>query len=363
MGHSLTVLGHLSLLEGKREEAIRCFREALDVHTRIDDRWGLTLVIEGIGILMLDAGDAETGTRLLAAASAAWLQLGARPGRKEEFDREKDERLRQALGDEKLRVTLASGAGLSYEAMVALARERIAAAGTPGAVATGLRVRALGPLEIELNGKLVDAGRSRELLLYLLSHPSGATKEQIGAALWPEVDPAKLRNNFHVTVHRLRKTLGSADWVVVDGDTYSLKPGINFDVATFERYAKSKEAASLAKAIELYHGDFFENASSDGEWYLDTRDRLRDLYARALSSLGRLSTAAGDHTTAADAFRRLVALDEFDEEACRNLMTALAKQGDQTGAARVYKRLADVLKKELDTEPEPATRKVYQSLS
>src|SRR5687768_18349988 len=49
------------------------FREALDVHARIDDRWGLTLVVEGIGIVLVESGDAETGTRLLAAASAAWL--------------------------------------------------------------------------------------------------------------------------------------------------------------------------------------------------------------------------------------------------------------------------------------------------
>ena len=356
IGHSLTVLGHLSLLERKRDEAVRCFREALEVHAQTDDRWGLTQVVEGIGIVLLDAGDGETGTRLLAAASAAWLQLGARPGRNEE----KDERIRQALANEKLRVFLASGAGLSYEAMIALARERVA--GTAVASTSLLRVQALGPLEIELNGQLVDAGRSRELLLYLLAHPSGATKEQIGTALWPEVDAAKLRNNFHVTVHRLRKSLGGADWVLVDGDTYSVKPGIDFDVARFERDAKSKDPGHLARAIELYRGDFFENATSDGEWYLALRDRLRDLYARALSTLGRLSTAAGDHATAADAFQRLVAVDEFDEEAARNLMTALAKQGDAAGATRVYKRLAEVLKKELNTQPEPATRKVLEGL-
>ena len=356
-GHALTVLAHLSLIEERRDEAIREFAEALEIHAQIDDRWGLTQVVEGIGIVLLDSGDAETGTRLLAAASAAWLQLGARPRR----NKEKDDRIRLALADEKLRVILASGTGLSYDAMIAVARERLAAIAS-GAASHRLRVRALGPLEIELDGKVVDAGRSRELLLFLLSSGSGATKDQIGAALWPEADPAKLRNNFHVTVHRLRKTLGSADWVVVDGERYSLKPGIEYDVAAFERDARSNDPARLAKAIALYRGDFFENATSDGEWFLEQRDRLRDLYARALGALGRHSSAQGDHATAAEAYQRLVALDEFNEEACRNLMTALATQGDNAGAARAYKRLTDVLRKELDTEPEPATRKVYQTL-
>src|SRR6185295_3779313 len=105
---------------GNREEAIRRFREALEVHAETDDRWGLTQVVEGIGLALLDAQDAEMGTRLLAAASAAWLHLGARPGRDEAFEQEKNGRIREAVGDERLRIVLASGAAMSYESMIAL---------------------------------------------------------------------------------------------------------------------------------------------------------------------------------------------------------------------------------------------------
>jgi predicted ATPase/DNA-binding SARP family transcriptional activator len=355
IAHPLTGLGYVALHEGKRDEAIRAFRTALDIHAELDDRWGLTQVVEGIGLTLLDAREAETGTRLLAAASAAWLQLGARPGRDEAYEESKNARIREAVGDDRLRVVLASGAAMSYDAMVALAREQVAQLGV--ARHAPLRVQALGPLEIYRDGQHVEeSARSRELLLYLLCYPAGRTKEQIGAALWPDADPAKLRNNFHVTMHRLRKALGAAEWIVVDGDTYALdrSRGAELDAEIFEREAtaaiRAKNIERLEKAVELYRGDFFENGSN-GEWYLEERNRLRELYAKALDTLGRARTAAGDHTAAAEAYQKLVALDDLDEDAARSLIQALEKSGDAAGAKRAYRRLAEALKKELGETP------------
>ena len=355
VAHPLTGLGYVALHEGKREEAIQAFRTALDIHAELGDRWGLTQVVEGIGLALLDAREAEIGTRLLAAASAAWLQLGARPGRDEAYEESKNARIREALDDDRLRIVLASGAAMSYDAMVALAREQVAQLGVPHHAP--LRVQALGPLEIFREGEAVEeSARSRELLLYLLCHPAGRTKEQIGAALWPDADPAKLRNNFHVTIHRLRKALGAAEWIVVDGDTYALdrSRGAELDAERFEREAngaiRAKNIERLEKAVELYRGDFFENGSS-GEWYLEERDRLRELYAKSLDTLGRARMSAGNYAAAAEAYQKLVALDDLDEDAARNLMQALEKGGDPAGAKRAYRRLADALKRELGEAP------------
>ena len=358
MAHPLTVLGHVALHEGKRDEALAHFRRALELHAELDDRYGLTQVIEGIGLFLLGTTSPvtmETGIRLLAAASAAWLHLGARPGRDAAFEEEKNARIAEAVGSTRLRVVLASGAAMPYESMVALAREQMATLGTPRHAP--LRVRALGTLEIYRDGEPVEeSARSRELLLYLLVHPSGRTKEQIGAALWPDAEPSKLRNNFHVTLHRLRKGLGAAEWIVIDGDTYALdrSRGIEFDAEVFDREAnaavKARNAERLARAVELYRGAFFENANA-GEWYLEIRERLRELYARALDTLGRTRMSAGDYAGAAEAYQRLVTLDDLDEDAAKNLIAALEKQGDRGAATRAYRRLSEALKKELGVEP------------
>lgn len=85
------------------------------------------------------------------------------------------------------------------------------APGTPPASAR-LDVRALGPLEIRLDGDLLGDeawpyARPRELLVYFLFHPHGRSREQIGEAFWPGSTGAQVKNSFHVTLHHLRKVL------------------------------------------------------------------------------------------------------------------------------------------------------------
>jgi pentatricopeptide repeat protein len=220
-----------------------------------------------------------------------------------------------------------------------------------------LRVTALGPLQISRDGQAMEeSARSRELLLYLACHPAGRTKEQIGAALWPDADAARIRNNFHVTLHRLRKALGGAEWIVVDGDTYALdrSRGVDLDAETFEREASAALRTSnlrrLEQALRLYRGDFFENGSN-GEWYLPVRNRLHDLYARGVETLARQRMEAGDYSGAAEVWQGLVSLDDLDEEAARNLIDCLTRAGDVSAAKRVWRRLADSLKRELGEEP------------
>ena len=50
------------------------------------------------------------------------------------------------------------------------------------------------------------------------------------------------------------------------------------------------------------------------------------------------------------------------EEAHRGLMVALARSGDRTEALRQYDRLARTLRTELDTEPDAATKALYNRL-
>jgi DNA-binding SARP family transcriptional activator len=288
----------------------------------------------------------------MAAASAAWLNLGARPGRDAAFEREKEARIRRALGDDRLRVILASGAAMPYDAMVSLAREQLALLAVT-APAPRLTVRALGAVEVERDGEVLEGERrARELLLFLLTQPKGATKEQIGAALWPGIDAQRVRNNFHVTLHRLRKMLGSTDWISVEDETYRIdRKNVDFDVEAFELEARiairSRDAARIARVRELYRGDFMEQTAGEG-WHEDLRDQLRELYGEVLSALGR---STSDPRVALDAWEQLFALDPTNEENARNLMTALEKQGDHAGAARVYKQLSAALR-EIGENPE-----------
>lgn len=351
---ALTGLAELELAAGDPEAADRTLLAAIELFSTAQDAWGATTAIEAVAWRLCSPHADETGARLLAGASAARLRLGSRAPRFPATESELETTICNAMRDDRLRTMVASGAVMSDEALLQLAREeltrRLARREPP------LRVRALGHIEIERDGVKVDESpRARELLLYLLCHPTGRTKEQIGAALWPDAEPAKIRNNFHVTLHRLRRTLGGSEWILIDGDTYVLdrSRGLEADFETFEREVtaalRTMQQARLAHAVDLYRGDFAEDASS--EWQRPFRERLRELYAKSLAALAKAQTSAGDHTGAAATWERAVTLDELEENVAANLIDSLRRAGDAAGAKRAWRRLANALDRELGVEP------------
>jgi DNA-binding SARP family transcriptional activator len=249
-----------------------------------------------------------------------------------------------------------------------------------------LEVRALGPLEICVHGRALppDAqrqARPRELLLYLLSHPQGRTREQVGLTFWPESSAMQVKNSFHVALHHLRKTLGEPGLVTFEGDRYRMawEAGIWFDARVFEEQVSAslaalaprrgprdatsdeKQLASLGAALALYRGDFLADANA-GDWHLALRDHLRQLCTNALLVVGEHQLGSGSWDRAVASFRQLVAVDEFHEPGHRRLMVALARAGDRAGALRHFERFSSVLRRELDAEPERETRALYDRI-
>jgi len=400
--HPLTALGRLDLVEGRVCVAAERLAEALDLHWSVGDLWGGVQTLEGIAALALGAGRTERAVRLLGGIDAMRDGIGTPlPSPAQEAMVRLAEAARAAAGEEAFTRWWAEGRALDRAEAFDLAREEareVLAAARPALVEEppaapvaapaeddeppdcdlcDLEILALGPFEIRLQGCCPLArpvGRTPELLAYLLCRPEGRTKDQVGAALWPDASPAQVRNLFHVTLHRLRKTLGCGDWVVMEGDRYRLAPGLRwrFDAARFEEEAGAalrelkagagEEAADrLATALALYRGDFLEGVEA-GEWHLDLRSRLEDLLLAGLRALAGARLEAGRHAEAAEAFRRLVARDELAEEHHRGLMLCLARAGDRAGALRAYRRLVEVLERELDVQPEPETAELEEAI-
>ena len=144
------------------------------------------------------------------------------------------------------------------------------------------------------------SAQPRELLLYLVCHPGGRARDQIGVALWGDVSPAQRKNDFHITLHQLRSTLGRPDWIVFEEERYRINPRlpVEFDGRQFEAdvraaraaLAKSENAAPLALALARYRGDFLDDAGAGagagaGDWHLEYRDRWHRLYVEGQLAL------------------------------------------------------------------------------
>jgi predicted ATPase/DNA-binding SARP family transcriptional activator len=252
---------------------------------------------------------------------------------------------------------------------------RVAAAPSVAASGAELRVRALGPLEIFRGEELLGTERwsyakPRELLLYLLCNPRGATKEQIGLAIWPEATPSQVRNNLHVTLHYVRKALGSNEWIVYSEERYRLarERSVEFDLDTFEREATralaAPEAAGdarLREVLSLYRGDFL-TSEVFGNWHLEWRDCALQKYVELLTLLAERSFAREEYTEAKQLYQQIVRREELREDMHRRLMQCLARTGERARALRHFERLIILLREELDAEPEPETTELGERI-
>jgi DNA-binding SARP family transcriptional activator len=234
---------------------------------------------------------------------------------------------------------------------------------------SALQVSDLGPLQISLGGKPIAtdraSNRARELLVFLLAHPPGPTKEEVGVAFWPEATSEQVKNSFHVTLHRLRKLLGGSDTVVIDGARYRVALPSSVSSLRFESEVtaalRSNDGARLEAALALYTGDFLQGEDA-GEWCLPIRARLRQLHVRGLFALGQAHEARGRYTDAAETYSRVLHRDPFHEAAARQLMICHARLGARSESLSVYRQLEQRLRDDLQTEPEPETISLYREL-
>ncbi len=70
----------------------------------------------------------------------------------------------------------------------------------------------------------------------------------------------------------------------------------------------------------------------------------------------------GEWTEVIDVCQLILARDNCWENAYRMLMTAYYRNGNRAQALRVYQKCVQSLRRELDVEPTPATRKLYHAI-
>jgi TolB-like protein len=111
--------------------------------------------------------------------------------------------------------------------------------------------------------------------------------------------------------------------------------------------------------MALYRGDLLDGIAvrdpAFEDWLLVERERLRQLFERALVALMAQALAADDRERAAAAARRLLLLDPLSEAAYRALMQVHADEGQTAQALKLYDGLRERLHRELGVRPEPAT--------
>jgi len=239
-----------------------------------------------------------------------------------------------------------------------------------------LMIRAFGNPEVSVGGKVVAMSDWRtqsvlDLFLFFVSRQEGVTKEQVGAALWPEIGDAQmLKARFKNEIYRLRRAIGR-DAIVFDDEYYRFNREVmdyEYDVEAFDSHIQRAHKTAdmnahidhLQKAVDLAQGPYL--ADVDAEWVILERERLALAYASTLEELANLYLDSNQLDLCLSSCRLALKRDRFHEGIYQIEMKAYAVLGDRPAIARRY-HACKLAMEELGIPPSEETERIYRDLT
>lgn len=243
-----------------------------------------------------------------------------------------------------------------------------------------LEIHLLGPFRVAVDGTPISGQvwtrRKPALLIKLLAlQPHHQLhREQLMEVLWPNAEPEAAANNLHKVIHQARRALepalaSAADshFILTQGQRVLLRsPGrLVIDSEDFDRLAtdavKNGDVNAHEEALAIYKGDLLvEDLYED--WVAVRREQFRDQRLQLIASLAALHEQRGEYPLSVERLKELLICDATNEVAHRNLIRLFALAGNKHQALRQYQLCREILRRELDAEPEPATSELYEQI-
>jgi DNA-binding SARP family transcriptional activator len=231
-----------------------------------------------------------------------------------------------------------------------------------------LQINLLGEFSLEVDGKLVpeiSASRFQGLIAYLsMQNDRPVSRRQLASLFWPDSRPSQARANLRKMIFDLRHAHTGVDrWLDTSGVVLRWKPDVTLilDVVSFQNaVAGAQGAAQLEAALSLYLGELLPGNYED--WVLLERQRLEGIYIQAMEKLIQELEGQRDYGRAITFAQRLINLAPMEENNYRQLMRLYALNGDRASLVHTFNLCASVLQRELDIQPSPLTRRLYQRL-
>ncbi|QBD83132.1 hypothetical protein EPA93_47100 [Ktedonosporobacter rubrisoli] len=254
-----------------------------------------------------------------------------------------------------------------------------------------LCIRTLGQLSLEQRqesqwlavvDEVFQQAQVRSLLGLLLSSPQRKlSRQQVGAALWPDrlqqgkaeaASISRLIYRVRQAFSRLRGAPGQpllrteGDWLIL-----ASQERIWVDAEAFETLLQAAEEPGkraeqaelrlslLKRAAELYSGDFLLDVQ-DVSQVVSKRQSLRRRWEGLLLELADAYLGRGELGEAIALLDQLLLKDMMNEAATRRLMLALALLRRRGEALHAYRKLAFRMQQEYHANPERETQALYE---
>jgi two-component SAPR family response regulator len=248
-----------------------------------------------------------------------------------------------------------------------------------------LEIHCLDGFQVSFGGDRVERWESikaKSLLQYLITKPGKpVAKEELMEALWPDCDPKISNNNLKAAMHGLRQTFNkllkkepSLPYVIFNQGSYQINPKffLWLDVEQFELHWETgrrlqvagKRGESMREfklAEELYKSDYLADEPYE-EWTLLRREALHDIYLNILSKLADNYLENSDYENCIVYCFKILDKDNCREDAYQRVMRCYRRLGLRNRALQWYEICRKTIEAEMDTEPDQATKNLYQQL-
>lgn len=256
-----------------------------------------------------------------------------------------------------------------------------------------VKLTTLGGFELLVSGRAVPSASKAQKkpleLLKLLICMGGreAGEDQLADELWPDSQGDLAHKTFEITLHRLRRLLGTdAALILHEGklglnprccwlDTWELERRIReADTAwhalelprppersTSVRQIAARALESTEKAIELYRGHFLP-ADTAQPWTVSCRERFRSQFIRLVLRHGSHLERSGQPRKAAECYEKGLEIDDLAEELYQRLMLCLQRLGQEAAGLAAYERCRTALDAALHLPPSSKTEAIHRSL-
>ena len=245
-----------------------------------------------------------------------------------------------------------------------------------------LQINLLGGFSVDLAQQPVTkfrSAKSRALLAYLAAQPQrDHARTTLATLLWGDLPESAAKTNLRIELSNLHKLLADHPALVIARNSVRFDlTAAAVDVADFQAAVTSFRALPvetqrtqtqrLSAAVERYGGEFLcglpvVDAQEFDEWRVLTQEQLHEQAMGALTLLQQHFAEQAAWSDLATAARRQLVLVPWQENAHRNLMQALAAQGQRSAALEQYARCVAVLQAELGVEPATATQEMAARL-
>nr|WP_312580161.1 tetratricopeptide repeat protein [Sedimentibacter sp.] len=201
--------------------------------------------------------------------------------------------------------------------------------------------------------------KKAEGLFYYVCINKKVTREEAINIFWADNDETSARKNLRDAIYKIKKTLCENIFSSASKSVIEFSSEINVEIDT--------DSITPSNILNKYSGDFLgnfmiKNCYDFENWVSEKKEDYKKIYTKAIAKKVNELVNIGDFKGIQRYSNILIENDPYNEKTYRYLMKIYALSGDYNKAIKLYYDLTDILKRELDIEPEINSKKMFKEI-